>query len=125
MTTENNAITVPLSRSYDDGTGERFNSLTFREPTGAEIQRIGMPVLINPEKRNIDFTDSMGPMMATLASVPPSVIGRLSGQDWSTCAYAIAPFFLPTAGTSSGSRTSSPNTTARTRASSSKTRSRR
>ena len=124
MTDENN-VKVPLSRSYDDGTGERFNSLTFREPTGLEIQRIGMPVLINPEKRNIEFTDAMGPMMAALSGHAPSVVSRLSGPDWSTCAYAIAPFFLPTVGTSSGSRTSSPGTTRNTPMRSSKARSRK
>lgn len=77
---------------------ETVDRLTFREPTGADIQAHGLPV-------NYDFSGdtpkavfdakAMGAMMSTLAAVPPSSIGKLSAKDWTTCCWTLTRFFMP------------------------------
>lgn len=98
-----NSITVPLSRTYDNK-AETFKELTFREPTGADIARLGMPVKLELDEKtgnvSVNYTNSMPAMLSALAGVPTSTIGLLSASDWSACALAVSPFFLPGASNS-------------------------
>jgi hypothetical protein len=78
--------------------GDETSRLTFREPTGNDIEQVGNPV-------NMDFThdppkvsfDSrmMTNMMARLATVPPSTIRQMHTRDWNTAAWNLAGFFMP------------------------------
>lgn len=93
---------VPLTinlRKPITANGDDVNSLTFREPTAADIERIGNPV-------NLDFfsgdtpkatfdTKIMTQMMSQLAMVPPSAIRMMHTRDWNTAAWSLAPFFMP------------------------------
>ena len=78
--------------------GETLSEITFREPTGADIEIVGMPVNIDfsIEPFRIEFDSRrMSAMMVQLAAVPPSTIRTMHPSDWSTCAWGIANFFLP------------------------------
>ena len=80
--------------------GDEVMELTFREPTGADIERVGNPVNVNPwpndggPKMSFD-SKSMTQMMALLATVPPSTIRQMHPKDWNTAAWALANFFMP------------------------------
>lgn len=77
---------------------ETITKLTYREPTGADIKSAGHPVKVNFAVDPPDFSfdeAKMERMMSLLYGHPPSVIARLSANDWTTCAWAIAGFFTP------------------------------
>lgn len=79
--------------------GDEVESLTFREPTGGDIERIGNPVVIDflsgdTPKTTFD-SKIMTQMMAHLAGVPPSTIRMMNPRDWNTCAWLLTPFFMP------------------------------
>jgi Phage tail assembly chaperone proteins, E, or 41 or 14 len=79
--------------------GEETKTLTFREPTGADLERAGSPILIDfntdPPTERYD-TKSMTQMMALLAAVPPSTIRQMSASDWEWAALQLKyRFFLP------------------------------
>lgn len=78
--------------------GEETSELKFREPTAADIERHGNPVLLDmaadPPKISFD-AKSMTQMMASLATVPPSTIRQMHPKDWNSAAWQLAGFFLP------------------------------
>lgn len=79
--------------------GDEVKELKFREPTAADIERCGNPVLLDmlsSETPKMSFdTKSMTAMMAQLAAVPPSTIRQMHPRDWTTTAWSLAGFFMP------------------------------
>jgi len=79
--------------------GDEVNELTFREPTAADIERVGNPVnvdMISGDTPKLTFeAKSMTQMMALLATVPPSAIRQMHPRDWNTAAWSLASFFMP------------------------------
>ncbi len=79
--------------------GDETMELKFREPTAADIERIGNPVnidLFSSEVPKVTFdTKAMTMMMAMLAEVPPSTIRQMHPRDWNTAAWSLAAFFMP------------------------------
>jgi hypothetical protein len=93
-----NVLEVQLQKAVI-ANGDETKTLTFREPTGADIERAGSPVLYDfttdPPGEKYD-TKAMTQMMALLAMVPPSTIRNMSGSDWEWAALQIKyRFFLP------------------------------
>ena len=78
--------------------GEEVDTLTFREPTGGDIEKFGNPVTItlyeNNPKMHFDG-QVMTLIMAHLAVVPPSTIRSLHPKDWNNGAWKLANFFMP------------------------------
>lgn len=77
-----------------DAHGEKVKYLTFKEPTGGDIERIGNPVSMAGGTLNFD-APIMTQMMSHLAQVPTSAIRGLHSNDWTNAAYAIWNFFVP------------------------------
>jgi hypothetical protein len=78
--------------------GDEVMELTFREPTAADIDRIGNPVNIDPFSDPPKYTfqsQMMTMMMATLATVPPSTIRQMHPKDWNNGAWMLINFFIP------------------------------
>lgn len=78
--------------------GETVKQLKFRRPTGGDLMAMtdGSPIIINRETGDVTPNGPvMGNMMSLLAAVPPSTIKALDAEDWTTCAYALASFFIP------------------------------
>jgi len=93
-----NSLEVTLQKAVI-ANGEETTKLVFREPTGADIERAGSPVIIDfttdPPAERYD-TKAMTQMMSLLAAVPPSTIRQMSGSDWEWAALQIKyRFFLP------------------------------
>lgn len=79
--------------------GDEVNELTFREPTAADIERVGNPVnidMLSGEIPKVTFdARAMTQMLALLAMVPPSTIRQMHPRDWNSAAWQLASFFLP------------------------------
>lgn len=96
------AIRVRLSRALkipdQSGIGST-DRLTFREPTAEDIEVSGCPVIIDSDSRGepkVLFDEvKMNAMFARLSGVPLPFIRKMRGSDWTNCAWAIAPFFVP------------------------------
>jgi hypothetical protein len=80
--------------------GEMVKKLTFREPTGGDMQLFGDKWPVNIDWQTGEVTPNptvMAVVMSTLAVVPPSTIKAMKGKDFSTCAHALMGFFVPDA----------------------------
>ena len=79
--------------------GDEVKQLTFREPTAADIEACGSPVIFNPwveegqPKTRLE-TKNMFAMMSRLANVPPSTIKQMNTADWEYAAHALAYRFF-------------------------------
>jgi hypothetical protein len=74
---------------------EQLEQLTFREPTGADILRVGNPVWINTAGEIMFDERKMTAMMAQLSGVLYPLLEAMHPQDWNSCAYRLRRFFLP------------------------------
>ena len=109
MTTEEaqpqkgNGAAVPWSgklplRKKVIANGEEVEELTFREPTGGDIERIGCPIVLSifeSQPKPVYDASVMTMMMAHLAVVPPSTIRQLDPRDWQNAAMMLFHFFVP------------------------------
>lgn len=78
--------------------GDEVDELTFREPTAADIERVGNPVNIDTSGGSVKVTfdaKAMTQMMSILAAVPPSTIRQMKTKDWNSAAWELASFFIP------------------------------
>lgn len=87
-------IVVKLSKEVM-AHGEKVKELSFRRPTGHDIQRRGLPLRIFDDGSLEVSGPSMSKHMSELAAVPPSTIEELTGSDWTACAMELTPAFLP------------------------------
>jgi hypothetical protein len=74
---------------------EQLDELSFREPTGADIIRLGNPVWINTAGEIMFDERKMTMMMAQLSGVLYPLLEAMHPQDWNSCAYRLRRFFLP------------------------------
>ncbi|MBR0864317.1 phage tail assembly protein [Bradyrhizobium diazoefficiens] len=81
-----------------DAHGEKISEITFREPTGADIEAAGLPVNIDfafdPPRIEFDAR-KMSAMMSVLAAVPPSTIRALAPKDWLSPSFFCVAVGLP------------------------------
>jgi hypothetical protein len=96
------AIRVRLSRAIKIPTPKGIGSedhLIFREPTAEDIEIAGCPVVIDSDSRGepkVVFDEvKMNAMFARLSGIPLPFIRLMRGSDWTNCAWAISPFFVP------------------------------
>lgn len=90
-------IEIVLRRPIVAHDGER-KSLVLREPTVRDIEKFGLPVSLDFSKGTPNPTfdpQRMTQMLAMLANVTPREIQALDPRDWTSCAWAVAPFFVP------------------------------
>lgn len=76
-------------------TGEEITQLTFREPTGADINRIGNPCRFNADGESIIDDRRMMLVIANLSGVLSPILERMDPRDYNSCAYRLRSFFLP------------------------------
>ena len=72
-----------------------LRELSFREPTGGDINRFGNPVRIDGNGDIVVDERKMTAMMAALSGLIPAVLDRMDPRDWNSCAYRLRGFFLP------------------------------
>ena len=84
-----------LHKPTRNNRNEPINELTFREPTGGDINRYGNPVRINQDGDVILDERKMSMMISSLSGVLLPFIDALDPRDWNSCAYRLRSFFLP------------------------------
>lgn len=94
-----NEVVIPLDPPLM-AHGDEIKELRFREPTAADIEACGSPVMIDflnqAEPKMTYETKAMFAMMSRLAAVPPSTIKAMRTKDWEYAALALAHrFFIP------------------------------
>jgi hypothetical protein len=79
--------------------GEELEAITLREPTAADINRCGYPVILRPlTGGGIQVTvdeEKMSAMISTLAVIPPSSVSKMHTRDWATVSVWLTSFFVP------------------------------
>jgi hypothetical protein len=89
-------ITVQLLyRSIMNDRGESVNSLVFREPRAAEINRIGNPTRMLWDGEIIIEERKMTYIMGALCGILPPLLEAMDPRDWNSCALRLRKFFLP------------------------------
>ena len=75
--------------------GEEVRELSFREPTGGDINRCGNPVRVDQFGEIVIEERKMSLMIAALSGLLSPIIDRMDPRDWNSCAYRLRRFFLP------------------------------
>jgi hypothetical protein len=75
--------------------GESVNELSFREPSGGDINRYGMPCHVDQYGEVVIVERKMTVMMAALSGIHQPFIEMMDPRDWCSCAYRLRGFFLP------------------------------
>jgi len=78
--------------------GEMVSVLKWREPSGADLIKVGNPVIAYPGTVPLKIEHDMvkvAAMMARLTDAPSSSIERVDPEDLIKFAWTITGFFLP------------------------------
>lgn len=84
-----------LHKQTRNNKNEPIGELSFREPTGGDINRYGNPVRIDQDGEIIIDERKMTAMISILSGVLLPFIEALDPRDWNSCAYRLRGFFLP------------------------------
>jgi Phage tail assembly chaperone proteins, E, or 41 or 14 len=84
-----------LHKSIRDNKGNQIKELSFREPTGGDINRYGNPVRIDQNGDVLIDEKKMTSIMASLSGILQPFIEQMDPRDWNSCAYRLRSFFLP------------------------------
>lgn len=84
-----------LHREVRNNKGEMIKELSFREPTGGDINRYGNPVMIDQNGDVVIIEKKMTTIMAVLSGVLQPFLEAMDPRDWNSCAYRLRNFFLP------------------------------
>ena len=92
-------MVITLRKAVPGGDGIDTNELKFREPTTADIERVGNPVtldMMGGDIPKIMYNDrAMVQMMSVLATVPPSTIRAMNTRDYENAKLRLTSFFMP------------------------------
>jgi hypothetical protein len=84
-----------IHKPIRDNKGNELRELSFRQPTGGDINRYGMPVRIDMDGDVQMDEKKMTLMMTALTGVMTPFLEAMDPRDWSSCAYRLRNFFLP------------------------------
>lgn len=84
-----------LHKSIRDNKGNSVKELSFREPTGGDINRYGNPVRIDQNGDVLIDEKKMTMIMSSLSGILLPFIEQMDPRDWNSCAYRLRSFFLP------------------------------
>jgi hypothetical protein len=87
-----------LHKTIRDNKGTEIRELSFRQPTGGDINRYGMPVRIDTSGDVLMDERKMTLMMTALSGVMTPFLEAMDPRDWASCAYRLRHFFLPDPG---------------------------
>jgi Phage tail assembly chaperone proteins, E, or 41 or 14 len=84
-----------LHKPVMNNRGELVRELEFRQPTGGDINRYGMPVRFLNDGSAVIEEKKMSMMMASLAGVLLPAMDQIDARDWMACAMKVQVFFIP------------------------------
>ena len=84
-----------IHRSIRNNKNDEISEVTFREPTGGDINRYGSPIRMNPDGMFDIVDDKMAMVMAALSGINLPLLQRMDPRDWNSCAYRLKLYFQP------------------------------
>ena len=87
-----------LHKKIRNDRNELIQELTFREPTGGDINRYGNPTRITLDGDVAIDEQKMMRIMAVLSGHLVPILEAMDTRDWNSCAYRLRNFFLPDLG---------------------------
>jgi Phage tail assembly chaperone proteins, E, or 41 or 14 len=75
--------------------GDMLKELSFREPTGGDVNRYGNPCIVDQNGDVIIIDRKMMTMMAALSGVLQPFLEAMDTRDYNSCAYRLRGFFIP------------------------------
>jgi hypothetical protein len=84
-----------MHKPVRNGKGEMVQELSFREPTGGDINRYGNPCTVDQNGDVIILDRKMTTMIAVLSGILQPFIEAMDPRDWNSCAYRLRGFFIP------------------------------
>ena len=75
--------------------GMMVKELTFREPTGGDINRYGNPCQVDQNGDVVILDRRMLTMMAVLSGIVQPFLELMDPRDYNSCAYRLRGFFIP------------------------------
>ena len=75
--------------------GEMVSELSFREPNGGDINRIGNPCIVDQYGDVVILDRKMMTMMAQLTGIHLPFLEAMDPRDYNSCAYRLRGFFIP------------------------------
>jgi hypothetical protein len=84
-----------LHKPVRNNKNDMVHELSFREPTGGDINRYGNPVRIDQNGDVLIDEKKMTTMMAVLSGVLMPFLEGMDPRDWNSAAYRLRNFFLP------------------------------
>lgn len=84
-----------LHKSVRGPKGLMVKELTFREPTGGDINRYGNPCMVDQYGDVVILDRKMTTMIAVLSGILQPFIETMDPRDWNSCAYRLRGFFIP------------------------------
>jgi hypothetical protein len=75
--------------------GDMVKELSFREPTGGDINRYGNPCHVDQNGDVVILDRKMTTMIAALSGILQPFIEGMDPRDWNSCAYRLRGFFIP------------------------------
>src|SRR5262245_35409144 len=84
-----------LHKPIRDNNGREVKELSFREPTGGDINRCGNPCRVDQNGDVIIDERKMSLIMANLSGILSPLLDTMDPRDWNSCAYRLRGFFLP------------------------------
>jgi hypothetical protein len=84
-----------LHKTIRDNKGNELRELTFRQPTGGDINRNGIPVRVDGTGEVVIDERKMTLMMTALTGIMTPMLEAMDPRDWASCAYRLRGFFLP------------------------------
>jgi hypothetical protein len=84
-----------LHKSVRGPKGDMIKELSFREPTGGDINRYGNPCIVDQNGDVIILDRKMITMMAVLSGVLQPFLEAMDPRDYNSCAYRLRGFFIP------------------------------
>ena len=84
-----------LHRKVRNMNGEMISELSFREPTGGDINRLGNPCHVDQNGDVIIVDRKMMTMMSQLTGIHQPFLEIMDPRDYNSCAYRLRGFFIP------------------------------
>jgi hypothetical protein len=84
-----------LHKPVRNNKGDMVRELSFREPTGGDINRYGNPCHVDQNGDVIIIDRKMTTMIAVLSGILQPFIETMDPRDWNSCAYRLRGFFIP------------------------------
>lgn len=84
-----------MHKPVRNGKGEMVKELSFREPTGGDINRYGNPCMVDQNGNVVILDRKMTTMIAVLSGILQPFIEAMDPRDWNSCAYRLRGFFIP------------------------------